>query len=93
MLRSIFFRLDYPIGLINSAIDMFIQNTTIKPEKRTDDGNMIRLVLPFKDEIAANAVRRQLRDLSSKISVTLQPIERNQPGHCKSALRSLQIYI
>ena len=32
------------------------------------------LILPFKDQIAANAVRRQLRDLSSKISVTLQPV-------------------
>ena len=28
----------------------------------------------FKDQIAANAVRRQLRDLSRKICVTLQPI-------------------
>ena len=73
-LRSIFSRLDYPIGLINSTIDMFIQNITTKPEKKTDDGNTIRIVLPFKDQIAANAVRRQLRDLSSKISVTLQPI-------------------
>ena len=53
---------------------MFIQNITTKPEKKTDDGNSIRIVLPFKDQIAANAVRRQLRDLSSKISVTLQPI-------------------
>ena len=73
-LRSIFSRLDYPIGLINSTIDVFIQNITTKPEKKTDDGNTIRIVLPFKDQIAANAVRRQLRDLSSKISVTLQPV-------------------
>ena len=53
---------------------MFFQNITTKPEKKTDDGNTIRIVLPFKDQIAANAVRRQLRDLSSKISVTLQPV-------------------
>ena len=38
------------------------------------DGNTIKIVLPFKDQIAANAVRRQLRDLSRKICVTLQPI-------------------
>ena len=48
-LRSIFSRLDYPIGLINSTIDMFIQNITTKPEKKIDDGNTIRIVLPFKD--------------------------------------------
>ena len=57
---------------------MFIQNITTKPEKKTDDGNTIRvptisIVLPFKDQIAANAVRRQLRDLSNKIAITLQP--------------------
>ena len=72
--RSIFSRLDYPIGLINSTINMFIQNIVTKPEKKTDDGNTVRIVLPFKDQIGANAVRRQLRDLSSKISVTLQPV-------------------
>jgi len=38
---------------------------------KTDDGSTI--VLPFKDQIAANAARRQLRDLSSKIAVTSQP--------------------
>ena len=42
--------------------------------KENDDGNTIRKGLPLKDQIAANAVRRQLRDLSNKIAVTLQPI-------------------
>ena len=69
-LRSIFSRLDYPIGLVNSTINMFILS---KPVKKIDDVNTIRIVLPFKDQIAANAVRRQLRDLSRKICVTLQP--------------------
>ena len=53
---------------------MFIQNITTKPERKTDDGNTIRIVLPFNDQTAANVVRRQLRDLSNKIAVTLQPI-------------------
>ena len=70
-LSSIFSRLDYPIGLVNSTINMFILS---KPEKKIDDVSTIRIVLPFKDQIAANAVRRQLRDLSRMICVTLQPI-------------------
>ena len=73
-LSSIFCPLDYPIGLMNFTVNMFIQNITTKPEKKTDDGNTIRIVLSFKDQITANAVRRQLRDLSKKIAVTLQPI-------------------
>lgn len=36
---------------------MFIQTIATKTEKKTDDGNMIRTVLPgFKDKIAANVV-------------------------------------
>ena len=30
---------------------MFIQNIATKPEKKTDDSNTIRIVLPFKDQI------------------------------------------
>ena len=45
-LRCIFPRLDYLVGLINSTIDMFIQNIATKPGKKTDDGNTIRIVLP-----------------------------------------------
>ena len=53
---------------------MFIQNIATKPEKKTNDGNTIRLVLPLKDQIAANAVCGQLHDLSGKVGVILQPI-------------------
>ena len=49
---------------------MFIQNTATKQEKKTDEGNMIRIVLPLRDQIAV----RQLLDLSNKIAITLQPI-------------------
>ena len=52
-LRSIFRRLDYPIGLTNSTLNIFSQNITTKPGMKTDDGNTIRIVLPFKDQIAA----------------------------------------
>ena len=56
--------------LINSTIHMFIQNIATRSEKKTGDGNTIRIVL----QIAANGVRRKLRDPGRKICVTLQPI-------------------
>ena len=34
-LRPIFCLLDYPIGLINSTINIFVQNITTKPEMKT----------------------------------------------------------
>ena len=73
---------------------MFIHSITTKPEKETDDGNTIRMVLPFKDQIASNTIRRQLRDLINKIAVTLQPIfvskkfwQDHKPKESKSAMR------
>ena len=82
-LRSIFSRLDYPIGLVNSTINMF---TLSKPEKKIDDGNIIRIVLPFKDQIAANAVRRQLRDLSRKICVKILSLKNLKPKEIKPSI-------
>ena len=69
---------------------MFIQNIATKPEKKTDDGNAISIVLPFKDQIAANVVRRQLWDLSNKIAITLQPPLRKKSGRGAS-VNSLNI--
>ena len=38
----------------------------------------IRIVLPFKDQKSANALRHQLSDLSRKIDVVVQPVYVNQ---------------
>ena len=54
---------------------MLTQNIATEPEQKTDYGNTIRIVLPFKDQKVANAVLKQLHGLSSNtIAVTLQPI-------------------
>ena len=72
----IFSRLDYPWGLIDSAINNFIfRNASAgTAERNTDDTNTERISLPFKDQVATNAVRKQLRDLGHKILLTLQPV-------------------
>jgi len=76
-LRSIFSRLDYPWSLIESVISNFVsRNPSARIAERniTDESNIVRISLPFKDQVSASAVRRQLRDLSHKISLTLQPV-------------------
>ena len=75
-LRSIFSRLDYPWSLIDSVISNFVSR---KPsvgtaERNADESNMVRINLPFKDQVSVNSVRRQLRDLSNKIGLALQPV-------------------
>jgi len=43
-----------------------------QPKQHTDDA--IRIVIPYKDQDAAVSVKRQLRDLSSKVQKTIQPV-------------------
>ena len=40
----------------------------------TDRSNIVRISLPFKDQVSANAVRRQQHDLIHKIGPTLQAV-------------------
>ena len=75
-LRSIFSRLDYPMSLIDSAINNFLfrNSSENKAERNNDDSSSVIISLPFKDQVATNAVPKQLRDLNHKIGPTLQPV-------------------
>ena len=75
-LPSIFSRLDYPMSLIDSAINnLLFRNSLANTAERNNDGSRtVRIGLPFKDQVAANAVQKQLCDLSHKIGPTLQPV-------------------
>ena len=98
-LRSIFSRLDYPMGLINSAIiNSSYRNASAGiAEKNTNKSSTVRISLPFKDQVAVNAVRKQLRDFSHKILPILQPvfvskkIGQDQAVNCESVMHCLSI--
>ena len=61
---------------IDSLISNFdSRNTSVNmAERNTDESNIVRISLPFKDQVSANAVWRQLSDLSNEIGPTLQPV-------------------
>ncbi|XP_068714217.1 uncharacterized protein [Montipora foliosa] len=75
--KEIFSRLCYPEDHVQSTIRLFV-DSKVSEESRThvDEkrGDPIRVVLPFKDQKSANAVRRQLADLSRKISADITPV-------------------
>ena len=74
-LRSMFHRLDYPTSLVNTTIRNFVKNISSDTrQEKADKGETIRIRLPFKDQKSANAVKRQMRDLSHKIGTSLQPV-------------------
>ena len=71
-----FSRLNYPMGLISSAISNFrFKNAPAgTAERNTDDRSTVRISLLFKDQVAPNAVGKQLLDLSYEILPKLQPV-------------------
>jgi len=74
-LRGIFIRLQYPVALINSTINNFVRDMSLGADvKRVKDSSVVRNSLPFKDQISANAVRRQMKDLSHKLGTVVEPI-------------------
>ena len=77
-LKTAISRLKYPEHLVNSTIKSFVdskfceQQRPLSPAKETDD--MVRVVLPFKDQISADIVKEQLKDLCLKVNTTIQPV-------------------
>ena len=73
-----FTNLKYPDSLIKSTPSHFV--TSVRPEnpevksQSTNENIVHRVVLPFSYQKSADAVKRQLSDLSSKIDHTLQPV-------------------
>ena len=71
-LKTVFSRLKYPKHLVNSTIRSFVdskvcdQQQPLSPSQETDD--TIRVVLPFKDQISADIVKKELKDQSLKVS-------------------------
>jgi len=64
------------MSLIDYTINNFLfrNSSADKAERNNDDSSTVRISLPFKDQVAANAVRKQLRDLSHNIGPILQPV-------------------
>jgi len=75
-LRSIFLNLDYPINLINSSINKFLQNidNIDAPNNASDDTTSIMIPLPFKDQQSATSDKRQMQNLSANIDVHIIPV-------------------
>ena len=78
-LKMVFARLHYPETRIENTIRNFIErgvteNVCSKQQVSDEQDAPIRIVLPFKDQKSANAVRHQLSDLSPKINAVVLPV-------------------
>ena len=83
-LCSIFSGLDYPRVLIHvdsfiTRISSFLCNVSERvAQEKIENSCKIRISLPFKDQVVVNAARKQFRNLSHKIDLTLQPVYVNR---------------
>jgi len=77
LLKTVFSCLRYPKHL-NPTIKSFVDPNVCdrrqlsSPSQETD--GMIPVTLPFEDQISADFVRKQLKDLSQKVHTTIQPV-------------------
>ena len=82
-LRIMFTRLAHPISVINSAINKFLNNSknnNTVPLIKTDqqEAEAVLTSIPYKYQKSAYSIRRQMKVLSNKIGVVLQPISINR---------------
>ena len=74
-LKSMFLKLKYPRRLIESSISSFIRaHYQAEPQPEILLVQPIRIVLPFKDQRLADAVRKDLSELSKKIGSDLRSV-------------------
>ena len=99
-LRSVFLNLDYPIKLINSAINKFlrnIDNVDAAKNTRDDSSTTIMVLLPYKDQKSANSVKNKCRfsapTLVSKLNPFFRPgrLAKFSPLKRRSPLLSLHL--
>ena len=78
-LKLTFSNLLYPSQLIGTTVNKFITNVAkdnlqSDADRNNDTTPTVMFSISFISQSAADSTRRQLQDLSSKISVSLQPI-------------------
>ena len=76
-LETVFLKLKYPKHLFNLAVKQFVDSKVADQQHipSTDTTTPpIRVIIPFKDQVSANVVKKRLTDLSSKIKTTIQPV-------------------
>ena len=66
-LKNVFVHLQYPLGLVDLMISEFLdkQYEEVNRSTTNQQGNVVSLILPFKDQKSADIVRRHSRDLDA----------------------------
>jgi len=78
-LKGMFFQLGYPERLVDATVTSFLNSVFVGKDQvqnnnALSEGNIVRVILPYKDQRSANSVRKQLKDLGSNIGNPIQTV-------------------
>ena len=78
-LKRMFFKLGYPDRLVDATITSFLNSVFVEKDQAQknnamSEGNIVRVILPFKDQRSADFVRKQLKDLDNNIGNPIQTV-------------------
>ena len=71
--------LGYPDRLVDATITSFLNSVFVEKDQvqknyAMSEGNIVRVILPFKDQRSADFVRKQLKDLGNYICNPIQTV-------------------
>ena len=74
-----FFKLHYPDRLVDASVtsflnSVFVEKYQVQKNNAMSEGNIVRVILPFKDQRSADFVRKQLKDLGNNIGNPIQTV-------------------
>ncbi|XP_015759888.1 PREDICTED: uncharacterized protein LOC107339157 [Acropora digitifera] len=99
-LETVFLKLKYPKHLFNMVVKQFVDSKVADQQHipSTDTTtHPIRVIIPFKNQVSANVMRKRLTDLSSKIKTAIQPVfisrKLNEVREVKPAIVNLECLV
>jgi len=74
-----FFQLGYLDRLVDATITSFLNSVFVEKDQVQNnnallEGNIVRVILPYKDQRSADSVRKQLKDLGNNIDNPIQTV-------------------
>ena len=77
--KGIFFKLGYLDRLIDATVtsflnSVFVEKDQVQKNNAMSEGNIARVILPFKEQRSADFVRKQLKDLGNNIGNPIQTV-------------------
>ena len=78
-LKGMFFKLGYPDRLVDATVtsflnSIFVEKDQVQKNNAVSERNIVRVILPFKDQRSADFVQNQLKDLGNNIGNPIQTV-------------------